>query len=226
MKTSNKIDMDLLLFIVNHGEARRVMNFVKEEGILGGTIFLGEGTAGSGLLRTLGLDSVKKEIVMLVSPTLKAEKTLAHVADRKKMEKKNHGIGIRLPLENVAGLKNRTIKDFDQLDEHRNPDAEHCSYQASFVIVDQGEVDDVMEVAEKNGAQGGTIIEGLGAGSKQASKVLNIEIEPEKEILFLITKNDVTTQILDAISDYLNVEKANAGITFTVDLTETRGIYG
>jgi len=98
-------------------------------------------------------------------------------------------------------------------------------YQATFIIVEMGEAAKVMEVAEEHGAQGGTIIRGRGAGSGEANRVLNIEIEPEKDILILVTEEENTEQIVEQVSDYLDVEHVNSGIILTMNLSDTRGLY-
>lgn len=58
------------------------------------------------------------------------------------------------------------------------------------------------------------------AGSYEATEIFRIQIEPEKELLLIILKNEVVSDVTDAISDYLNINQDNAGIIFSVGIEE------
>lgn len=226
MGLTSKVDMDLLMFIVNEGEARKIVQFASENGVKGSTVLLGEGTARSGILRKLGLDSIDREIVLIIAPTHIAEDTLKRVSERRQMHKRNHGIGARLPLKRVLGITNKVIQNLDSIEEDkREQKGTENMYQATFIIVDQGEGQDVMQVAEDHGAQGGTLLRARGAGSAEVSRIFNMEIEPQKDILLIISNADATDNIIEGVSRDLKLEEANTGILFTVDLNETQGIY-
>lgn len=215
--------MDLLLFIVNADKGQRVISFAAEQGVLGGTILLGEGTVKNTILRKLGLDNASKEIVLLLAPTDIAKKTIQYVSEVKELNKKNRGIAVRASINNVLGITDRLIHiDGEQ---QQTEGAEETMYQAIVTIVDQGQGRDVMDVAEKHGARGGTLIKARGAGSAEAQRVFNIEIEPEKDILLIITQVENTQEIAKGIGDYLNIDEENTGVLFTIDLSETRGLF-
>jgi len=90
--------------------------------------------------------------------------------------------------------------------------------------IGQGEA--AMEIAEKYGATGGTILRGRGVAAQKEdiSSLFDLDIEPEKDILLVITPKDITEQVMDGLADELDVERANTGILFSFDLSETRGI--
>jgi len=97
-------------------------------------------------------------------------------------------------------------------------------HQAIFVIVDEGEAERVLDAANAAGSQGGTVIQAHGSGGKDTKRVFNMEIEPEKDIVLIISPDTLTDKIVGAINEELNLEEPNAGILFTTDLSETRGI--
>lgn len=210
--------MTLLVFIVNSGKGSEVVHAAEQRGLQGGTIFLGEGTAKKGILRTLGLDNVHREITLLISHQKKAKEVLESVTIDLQLEKKNKGIGFLVPLSQVVGLQNY------QPYEEKREEGIVKMFQAIFVIVDRGEAETVNEVAQEAGAQGGTIIHARGAGAYETKTVFHMDIEPEKEILLIISAQDQTKQIVDRISDELNIEEPNTGILFITDLSDIRGI--
>lgn len=217
-KTLNISQMTLLVFIVNKDKGSDVVRAAEKRGIQGGTVFLGEGTARKGILRTLGLDNVHREVILLIADDKKAREVLEQVTLELQMEKKNKGIGFLLPLKEVLGLQ--------QADKENNEPVERVEkmFQAIFVIVDRGEAEKVNEVAQEAGAQGGTIIHARGAGAYETKTVFHMDIEPEKEILLIISAKEQTKRIVERISEELNIEEPNTGILFITELSEIRGI--
>lgn len=223
--------MELLVFIVNPDKGERVIKHASETGVLGGTILLGEGTVRNTFLRKLGLDNAKKEIVLLIAPRSIAKKTIDKISNKKDLNQSNSGIAFRTSIGNVLGITERQVQFGNESINHIEETKESLKgatedmHQALVAIVNQGEGHEVMQVAEKHGATGGTVIRARGAGSAEVQEVFKIQIEPEKDILLIITEDDKVKEISNGISDYLNIEKKNTGVLFTVALEETRGLY-
>ncbi len=97
-------------------------------------------------------------------------------------------------------------------------------YQLIITIVDQGKAEDVIECAKKGGAEGGTILTGRGAGTKDTAKVLGILIEPEKEVIFTLIEKEKTDSVLEAISTGMELAKPGKGIAFVIDVPKAIGI--
>lgn len=213
--------MELVVCIVNPNEADRVIELARKKGIEGGTVFYGEGTSSKGVLAALGLDTVRKEIVLLIAPEKQATEALDYIAFKKKMHVKNKGIGFRLSLSQVLGIYTGSIQEKIQQIEEREYKK---MYQGIFAIVNKGEAEDVMDLAQEAGAQGGTIIQARGSGSKEAKKIFNMDIVPEKEMILIISEQSQVEQIVQKISREQDINEPNKGIVFVVDLNETRGI--
>ena len=60
-------------------------------------------------------------------------------------------------------------------------------YKLITVIVNSGYADDVMAVAKKAGASGGTILGARGTGTEEDVKFFGITLVPEKEILLIVS---------------------------------------
>ena len=98
-------------------------------------------------------------------------------------------------------------------------------YNVITVIVDKGRGDDAIEAATKAGSQGGTIINSRGSGIHETSKVFAMEIEPEKEVVIILSKNDKTSDIVGSIREELKLDKPGNGILFVQDINKTYGLY-
>lgn len=97
-------------------------------------------------------------------------------------------------------------------------------YRAIFVVVDKGKAENVMDVAREAGARGGTIINARGSGIHETATFLNMEIEPEKEIVLMLTLTSMTDDIVAAIRDNLRIDEPGQGILFVQEVSETYGL--
>ncbi|WP_084172167.1 P-II family nitrogen regulator [Atopococcus tabaci] len=217
-----EMDMHMLCLILNDDEGSKVLKIAREHEIMGGTVFYGEGTVRKKMMRFLGLDNVRREIVLLVGSKNAIDDAFQALAFRLHLDRPNHGIGFTVPLSRVLGVHAQPIEGERRISKKRKEAADLS--QAIITIVERGQAEDVMEAAQKAGAQGGTIIHARGTGAKQARLVFNMEIEPEKDIVLIIAEKTTADDIVEAISKELDIEKPNRGVLFTMDLAETRGI--
>lgn len=210
-------NVDLVCCVVNSSEGNDCIKLAAEKGVKTGTVFMGQGTAQQGILRMLGLDQIRKEVVMFVASSSIAKAAMDHIVDKKQLEKRNKGISFRMPLEEVIGT-------FSFKNEQEKLKEMEVMHQAIFVIVDRGESETVMDAAQAAGAQGGTVIHAHGTGEYETKKIFNMEIEPEKDVVLIICPTEKTEAITSKLNEELHLDKPNAGVLFVTNLSETRGI--
>lgn len=92
--------------------------------------------------------------------------------------------------------------------------------QLISVIVTRGYADDVMAVARKAGAGGGSIIHARGTGKKEDEKFFGITIVPEKEQLLIAVQNEKAEQIKTAIKEMEILHKPGMGVLFALPIEE------
>ena len=81
-----------------------------------------------------------------------------------------------------------------------------------------------MDTAKKLGAGGGTVIHGRGTASKEAEKIFNITIQPEKEIVMILVKKEIKDSILKGLYDTIGLDTNAQGIAFTLPVDDVIGI--
>ena len=64
------------------------------------------------------------------------------------------------------------------------------------IIANNGNADEIMEVAKSKGAAGGTILHGRGSASKDAEHFLGITIQPEKDLILIIVDQEIRNPIM------------------------------
>ncbi|MGI5971659.1 MAG: P-II family nitrogen regulator [Oscillospiraceae bacterium] len=211
---------ELIYVVVNYGMGSRVLHKAKEYGISGGTVFLGRGTVSNHFLNMLSLYDERKEIVMLGTDAKTAEHALSELNREFHFEKPNHGIVFSTSACGIVGSRCYRCEIKEEGRGVSKP-----MYQIVITIVSRGKAADVIEAAKAAGSKGGTIINARGSGIHETSKVFNMDIEPEKEIVMIVSREETTESIVSSIRDKLEIDKPEKGIIFIQDVKEAYGIY-
>lgn len=211
---------ELICIIVNFGHGSKIIRYAKQYGIKGGTIFLGKGTVKSSILQLLELNEIRKEIVLMAADRSTAYTVMEELNKKFDFKKPNHGIAFSTSIINILGTRNCTCKDNQE-----SRGVKNLMYNIIFVIVDKGKAESAIEAATKAGSKGGTIINARGSGVHETSKLFSMEIEPEKEIVLIISENHLTESIASSIRDQLEMDKPGNGIIFIQDVNKTYGLY-
>jgi len=218
------IQGELICVIVNFGQGSKVIKISRKVGITGGTIFLGKGTVQNRILKLLDLSDVRKEIVMMVSSREKVFAALEELNKELKLEKPNHGIAFSIPVKNFIGLHNFKKCDADyKFIENRG--VVNTMYNVIFIIVEKGKAEYVIDAATKAGSTGGTIINARGSGIHETSTLFSMAIEPEKEVVMILSKTALTEAIVESIRNELKIDEPGNGIMFIQDVNKAYGLY-
>lgn len=210
----------LLCIIVDFQNGSKILKEAKKLGVTGGTFFLGKGTVDNYLLDILGLNEIRKEILMMIINE-ELEDTIFDELNRKfSFNKPNHGISFSMPIKSCIGLKN-----FRYIPNPEKRGVNNMQYEAIFTITDKGLSDKVLEAAKSAGSTGGTVIHGRGSGTKENARLFNIEIEPEKEIVLILSTIEKTESIVNSIKEKLNINHPGKGIIFVLDVNKALGLF-
>lgn len=211
---------ELIYVIANHGSASKIIKQAKTQGVTGGTVFLGKGTIKNRLLEFLELNESRKEIVLMAAEKEIAEKAMAFLNQKFRFDKAHHGIAFSIPLTQVLGSE---PLDCDQPMEEEG--VEETMHQSIIVIVDRGKAEAVIEAATQAGSTGGTIIHARGSGIHETSTLFSMEIEPEKEIVLVISEVSLTQAIASSIREHLDIDLPGNGIIFIQNVSQTYGLH-
>lgn len=173
------------------------------------------------MLKFLGILDVRREIFISVIEEDLEDALYDEINKKLGINKPKHGIAFSIPIKTLVKIHEGEYKS-----QNREKGVAKVNYEAIFVIVDKGSLDTVIDAAEAAGSTGGTVIHGRGLGDHEKAKLLfNIEIEPEKDIVLILSKADKTENIVNAIKERLNIDSPGAGIIFVLDVKRTEGLY-
>lgn len=211
---------ELIYIIANYGMGSKILHKAKKCGIRGGTIFHGKGTVSNAFLNFLSLYDERKEVILLGADKKNAEEALEELSKHFHFEKPNHGIAFKIGMCGILGSRYCQTKEYM---EERGVDGP--MYQLIVTIVNRGKAEEVIEAANAVGSKGGTIINARGSGTNETSKLFQMDIEPEKEMVMILSKTEITNLIVTSIKDKLELDEPGNGIVFVQDVNKAYGIY-
>lgn len=97
-------------------------------------------------------------------------------------------------------------------------------FVAILCIVNNGFSTEVMDVAKKCGARGGTVMHARGTAAKEAEKIFNISIHPEKEVVVILVNDKIKKNILNELYTTVGTNTPAQGFAFALPVDDVVGI--
>ena len=207
-----------LLFIINDDE-KSLKLLTNEFSLPFNIITHGEGTASQGILDFLGLTKTEKILFTSIIPDTYEKEILTYIKKEMRLKEIGKGVAFTTPLssspqyihEVFNGKKGTKMKNKNE-------------YHLLITIVIEGYAEKVMNVAKKCGANGGTVIKGREIGSKSGFKLFNVQVEPEKDILLIVCKDEDKNKIMEGILEKYGANTEAKGLCITLPIDNTVGI--
>jgi nitrogen regulatory protein PII len=100
-----------------------------------------------------------------------------------------------------------------------------CETDMSLIvtIVKKGWGSEVLCASKDAGAEGGTILFGRGVGVHEQQKLLNIMIEPEKEVVFTVVSSSQADSVIEAVVKAGKLNEPGRGIAFILPIDRVLG---
>ncbi|SCP98235.1 P-II family nitrogen regulator [Anaerobium acetethylicum] len=210
---------EMIYIIAEDGKASEILHSAKRHGIKGGTVFLGQGTVDSPFLRLFSICSIRKEVILMGTDAETAGSALEALNKEFGFERSGKGIAFTIPVGSIWGARCYKCEGIG-----RSGGADQTMYQAITVIVDKGKAEQVIEAAEKAGSNGGLILNARGSGIHETSRIFAMDIEPEKEVVMLLSENEKAEAIVESIRKDLKLDEPGTGIIFTQNVNRMYGV--
>ena len=191
---------NLMIAIVNNGQAAHFVSIAKKAGAGGGTVIPAKGTASSRFLGFLGLGGKSREMIMMVIDKALAGKIVDEIRSEGRMQGVAAILGSR-EEENMAS-----------------------EWKMITIIVNTGYADDIMDAARKAGASGGTITHARGTGTAEDARFFGVTIVPEKEMITILCETAKMQKIMDAITSLKCLDEPGIGVIYTQDVISFRNL--
>ena len=207
-----------LLFIINDNE-KSLKSLTNRFSLPFNIVSHGKGTASQGILDFLGLTKTEKIVFTSIIPDVYEKNLLAYIKKEMKIKEIGKGVAFTTPISSSP----QYIKDLFK--EKEGPVMKNKrDYHLLLTIVIEGYAEKVMSVAKKCGANGGTIIEGRQIGSKSGFKFFNVQVEPEKDILLIVCKDEDKNKIMEGILEKYGANTEAKGMCISLPIDNVVGI--
>jgi nitrogen regulatory protein PII len=214
------LDLELICFIANRGIGSKIIKTAKKEGVSGGTVMYGKGTAPNMVSNFLGGLELEKEVILMAGEREVVKKALDKMTEKYYLSEPNTGIAFTLELCGIVGTSSCKCQEIND-----KKGVTETMYNLIMTIVDRGKAEEVVDAAIEGGAPGGTIINGRGSGIHETQKVFSMFIEPEKEIVMIVSPRENTEKIVDGIRHSLKMDEPGNGVVFVQSINQVYGLY-
>lgn len=194
--------MKYLRIITSRSKGSKFMEKLEKYGAKSINCLLAEGSANTHILEVLGIDKEKKEIVSALVNDDLVNGLLDDLEN--KFDKKNSSIMFTTPVDFKGEF--------------------NMEYEALYVIVNKENADKVIEISQAKGAKGATVVHGRGSGIQKKSVFLNMTIEPEKDIVIMLIKKEISEDVKSAIYESMKLDENSQGILFSLPVSDVRGL--
>lgn len=218
-ENSGMKDYVVSCLVVNNGIGSKVTRIAKQNGVTGATVFLGKGTIKNSWLELLDLNDIRKEVILLISEKNTAFAVLEELDRELELHKPNHGIAFSFSLSGLYGAGDCKCN----VKESRG--VVNTMYKAIFTVVEKGRAEVVVDAATSAGSVGATIINARGAGLHETHMLFSMAIEPEKEIVLILSENNSADAIVSEIRKQTEIDEPGKGLLFILDVDKVYGLY-
>ena len=219
----DNIKTKVFITISDKDKSERILKLFKRYKINYNCSINGSGTASSSLMNYFGLSDIKKNVMISIIPEFLETKIMYDLHNKLDIYKPGNGICFSLPITSASRYLSNQYKDLTVIKEEYSMKNDK-EYELIITIVSEGYASLAMDAAKKVGAGGGTLINGIGLGSKEATKFLGITIEPEKDVVLIITEKDEKKKVMEEITNAVGLSHEGRGICFSIPVDNVVGL--
>ena len=217
------LEIDTLFFVITRrGGANTVLKKAQECGATGGTIFFGEDIVQSKLLEIFGQNVIHKEILVISSSDELCEQLHETLSKEFISGKRDKGKAFSIPFKHWQLQATKQEQNNSPKKQTKDEKDVSFSHFCIVTIVDKSRGKACIKAAKAAGARNGTLVHGRGAGIP-ANFCFPLVIEPQKDIVMIISTKDMVAQIKTKIFYDLELAKTGNGIIFTLPVSRISG---
>lgn len=208
----------VLLSIVERDKGKKLIKELEKIGIKVNFQCVGLGTAPTEMMDIFGLGTKDKDIIISLGVETAVKDMMANFGTTFESHSKYGGIMIILKTSAASRILTEILSfNNDKNTEKGNGSMKNEHHNNLIVIsVNEGYSDDVMQVARKAGATGGTVIKGRLADFEQFADISKTDLDGEREILCILAPLQTSAQIMEDVNKEFGTTSDANGIIFAI----------
>ncbi len=206
----------------------RITDIFTGDGVAFNLLTLGRGTANSKISGYLGLGETEKTILFSTMSLKLSKAMLKKLGGEKELNEPGHGIAFTLPIGSVYDAETtKSLQDLSQTEEGGDTIMEEKSdHDLIIAITNRGFSDEVMDAAKNANAKGGTVINARGTSLRDAEKFFGVMIQPEKEVIMILTQSEFKSGIMESIASRAGLQTDARTLVFSLPVNGVARISG
>lgn len=207
-----------LFSIVERDKGNKLVKELKKMDIRVNHQTVGFGTAPTEMMDIFGLGTNDKDIVISLGAETKVKEMISNFGTTFESHSKYGGLMIIFDLSAASRILTEILHfDIIKNSEEGNDNMKNEHHNNLIVIsVNEGYSDDVMQVARKAGATGGTVIKGRLADTEQFAELPDTTVDEDREMLFILAPLKVSKQIMEDVNKDFGLTSPANGMVFAV----------
>lgn len=208
----------VLLSIVERDKGKKLIEELEKINIRVNFQCVGFGTAPTEMMDIFGLGTNDKDIVISLGPEHVVKEMMSNFGTTFESHSKYGGLMIVLSSSAASRILTEMLSfNLDKNSEKGNGAMKNEHHNNLIIIsVNEGFSDDVMHVARKAGATGGTVIKGRLADIEHFTELGKVEIDEEREILCILAPLNTSKQIMEDVNKEFGITSSANGMSFAI----------
>lgn len=207
-----------LLSIVELGKGKKLIKALNDLQIRINFHAIGYGTAPTEMMDLFGLGTHDKDVIISLGAESDIRALVANFGESFQSHSQYGGLMIILDVAAASRVLSEILNFNASQDKERevvNMQNEHHK-NLIVIAVNEGYSEDVMQVARKAGATGGTVIKGRLADFEQFAEFVDTKVNEEREMLCILAPSKISKQIMEDINREFGVTTPANGIIFAL----------
>ncbi len=206
-----------LLSIVEQGRGKKLIKELSALNIRINFQTTGFGTAPTEMMDIFGLGTNDKDIIISLGAENDIRGMMANFGAVFQSHSKFGGLMIVLDVSASSRVLSE-ILNFGTQNTEKETENMHNEHHNNLIIisVNEGYSEDVMQVARKAGATGGTVIKGRLADTEQFAEFVDSKVDSDREVLCILAPEKAGRQIMEDVNREFGLKSDANGIVFAL----------
>lgn len=206
-----------LFSIVEQGKGKKLIKALLDLKVRVNFQTVGYGTAPTEMLDIFGLGTKDKDVVISLGSEDNVKDMMVNFGEIFQSHSKYGGLMIVLDVVAASRVLSEILNYSSQNIERETVRMKNEHHNNLILIsVNEGFSEDVMQVARKAGATGGTVIKGRLADIEQFAEFVQAEVAGEREMLFILAPENVSKQIMQDVNTQFGITSEANGLIFAL----------
>lgn len=208
----------LLLSIVERDKGKKLIKELENINIRINFQTVGFGTAPTEMMDIFGLGTNDKDIIISLGTEDVVKNMMANFGTIFESHTKYGGLMIILKVCAASRILVEILDFNNDNNTEKGDGAMKNEHHNNLIVisVNEGYSDDVMQIARKAGATGGTVIKGRLAEFEQFAEIKKTDIDGEREMLCILAPLNTSRQIMDEVNKEFGLASSANGVVFAI----------